>query len=168
MSVSTRSKKAADNKPLSNEEVYSLLNSLKSEVMSLKSAHTSDATKMQSLRMAPSSPLPASSPYHSTARLTSSTYKRFMQEPYQAANHFAPLQCDGTNFPEWVASLNQVLCIAFNSDMSVDDSPSLLDNQTPRKIGQFLTLSMPPFQLISHYASGSCLCMQLQKNFLTL
>ncbi|MBW0475029.1 hypothetical protein O181_014744 [Austropuccinia psidii MF-1] len=123
MSVSTRLKKAADNnadnKPLSNKEVYSLLNSLKLEVMSLKSACTFDATKMQSLRMVLSSPLPAPSPYHSTVRLTSSTYERFMQEPYQEANCFDRLRSDGTNFPEWVASLNRVLCIAFSSDMSI-------------------------------------------------
>ncbi|MBW0515271.1 hypothetical protein O181_054986 [Austropuccinia psidii MF-1] len=132
MSVSTHSKKAADNdaddKPLSNEEVYSLLNYLKSEVMSLKSARTSDSSKMQSLQMALSSPPPASSPYHSESRLNSSAYDCFMQEPYQAANSFDFLCSDGTNYPEWVASLNQVLCIAFNSDVSFDNSPSLLNN----------------------------------------
>ncbi|MBW0500492.1 hypothetical protein O181_040207 [Austropuccinia psidii MF-1] len=106
MSVSTHSKKEADNdtddKPLSNEEVYSLLNSLKSEVMYLKSAHTSDAAKLQSL--------------------------------------------DSTNYPEWVASLNRVLCIAFNSDVSSDDSPSLLNNQTPcenRAISHFIDATLP-------------------------
>ncbi|MBW0527840.1 hypothetical protein O181_067555 [Austropuccinia psidii MF-1] len=67
MSGSTCSKKAAANntepKPLSNEEVYSLLNSLRSEVSSLKSARNSDAAKMQSLQLALSSP-PALSSYH--------------------------------------------------------------------------------------------------------
>ncbi|MBW0518751.1 hypothetical protein O181_058466 [Austropuccinia psidii MF-1] len=81
MSVSTRLKKVED-KPLSNEEVYSLSNSLELEVMSLKSAHTSDAAEMQSLQMALSSPLPASSPYHLALQLNSSAYDCFMQEPY--------------------------------------------------------------------------------------
>ncbi|MBW0461370.1 hypothetical protein O181_001085 [Austropuccinia psidii MF-1] len=137
MSVSTRLKKAADDdaddKPLSNKEVYSLLNSLKSEVMSLKSTCTSDAAEMQSLQMALSSPPPASSPYHSALQLNSSAYDRFMQEPYQAADRFDRLRSDSTNYPEWVASLNRVLCIAFNLDVSIDDSPSLLDNQTPQE-----------------------------------
>ncbi|MBW0512411.1 hypothetical protein O181_052126 [Austropuccinia psidii MF-1] len=66
MSGSTHLKKAANGdvnaKSLSNEEVYSLLNSLSLEVSSLKSAGTSDAGKMQSLQMALSSPLPALSP----------------------------------------------------------------------------------------------------------
>ncbi|MBW0473335.1 hypothetical protein O181_013050 [Austropuccinia psidii MF-1] len=61
---------------------------------------------MQSLRMALSSLPPASSPYHSTARLSSSAYKHFMQEPYQAADFFDCLQSDGANFPEWVALLS--------------------------------------------------------------
>ncbi|MBW0488809.1 hypothetical protein O181_028524 [Austropuccinia psidii MF-1] len=145
MSVSTRLKKAVDNdtdnKPLSNEEVYALLNSLKAEFMSLKSACTSDSAKMQSLHMVLSSPPPASSPYHLTAWLTSSTYKCFIQEPYQASDCFEPLRSDGTNFLEWVASLNWVLCIAFNSNMSVDNSPSLLNNRTPqenREISHFI------------------------------
>ncbi|MBW0545395.1 hypothetical protein O181_085110 [Austropuccinia psidii MF-1] len=67
MSGSTRSRKAADDdadaKPLSHEEVYSLLNSLQSEVSSLKSARNSDAAEMQSLCLVLSPPLPALSPY---------------------------------------------------------------------------------------------------------
>ncbi|MBW0574318.1 hypothetical protein O181_114033 [Austropuccinia psidii MF-1] len=86
MSVSTHPQKAADDntddEPLSNKEVYSLLNSLKSEVMSLKSVCTSDAAEMQSLQMALSSPPPDSSPYHLASPLNSSAYDCFMQEPY--------------------------------------------------------------------------------------
>ncbi|MBW0465877.1 hypothetical protein O181_005592 [Austropuccinia psidii MF-1] len=81
---------------------------------------------MQSLHMPLSSPLPASS------QLSSSAYERFIQEPYCTANCFDCLQSDGANFPEWVACLNWVLCISFNSEMSVNDSPSLLDNCTPQ------------------------------------
>ncbi|MBW0473649.1 hypothetical protein O181_013364 [Austropuccinia psidii MF-1] len=74
MLVSTCSKKAADDdaepKPLSNKEVYLLLNSLKLEVLSLKSVRSSDAAEMQSLHMVLSSPPPASSPYHLAPRLS--------------------------------------------------------------------------------------------------
>ncbi|MBW0495713.1 hypothetical protein O181_035428 [Austropuccinia psidii MF-1] len=60
MSGSTRSKKAlnndAESKPLSNEEVYSLLNSLRLEVSSLKSARNCEAAEMHLLRLALSSP----------------------------------------------------------------------------------------------------------------
>ncbi|MBW0574744.1 hypothetical protein O181_114459, partial [Austropuccinia psidii MF-1] len=65
MSASTRSKKAANDdakpKPLSNDDMYSMLNFLRAEVMSLKSARSSNAAKMQSLWMAIYSPPPASS-----------------------------------------------------------------------------------------------------------
>ncbi|MBW0510184.1 hypothetical protein O181_049899 [Austropuccinia psidii MF-1] len=124
MLVLTRLKKAADNnadtKPLSNKKVYLLLNSSKSKVLSLKSACTSNAAEMQSLCMVLSSLPPASSPYHSTAWLSSSAYKHFMQEPYQAADCF-----------------NQV---------SVKDCPSLLDNLTPqenRAIPHFIDATLP-------------------------
>ncbi|MBW0535295.1 hypothetical protein O181_075010 [Austropuccinia psidii MF-1] len=60
MSASTHSKKATANnaepKPLLNNDMYSMLNSLRAKVMSLKSAHNSNAAKMQSLGMAISSP----------------------------------------------------------------------------------------------------------------
>ncbi|MBW0464764.1 hypothetical protein O181_004479 [Austropuccinia psidii MF-1] len=66
MSASTHAKKAANDntepKTLSKNNMYSMLNSLKNEVMLLKSAHSSDATGMQSLQMVLSFPLPASSP----------------------------------------------------------------------------------------------------------
>ncbi|MBW0499697.1 hypothetical protein O181_039412 [Austropuccinia psidii MF-1] len=56
MSGSTRLRKAtandADAKPLSSKEVYLLLNSLRSEVSSLKSAQNSDTAEMQLLQMA--------------------------------------------------------------------------------------------------------------------
>ncbi|MBW0492653.1 hypothetical protein O181_032368 [Austropuccinia psidii MF-1] len=60
MSVSTHAKKAANDdaepKPSSNDDMYSMLNTLKNEVMSLKSAFSSDAAEIQFLRMALSSP----------------------------------------------------------------------------------------------------------------
>ncbi|MBW0524107.1 hypothetical protein O181_063822 [Austropuccinia psidii MF-1] len=76
MSGSTRLRKDASNnadtKLLSHEEVYSLLNSLQSEVSSLKSARNSDAAEMQSLRLALSPPPPALSPYPQNQRAVSS------------------------------------------------------------------------------------------------
>ncbi|MBW0531851.1 hypothetical protein O181_071566 [Austropuccinia psidii MF-1] len=150
MSGSTHSKKAANNntdaKALSNE-VYSLLNSLQSEVSSLKSARTSDTAKMQFLQMALSSPLPALSPYHPTPCTVSSAYKRFMQEPYRAVDQSSHLQCDGSNFAKWVAGLNQVLCIALNSKLLVDDCPTLMENWSPqdsRAILHFIDATIPP------------------------
>ncbi|MBW0526309.1 hypothetical protein O181_066024 [Austropuccinia psidii MF-1] len=74
---------------------------------------------------------------------TSSAYEHFMQKPYHAADH---LQSDGGSFTEWVAGLNHVLCVAFNSEMSVDDSPSLLDNRLPqenRAISHFIDVFIP-------------------------
>ncbi|MBW0517473.1 hypothetical protein O181_057188 [Austropuccinia psidii MF-1] len=69
MSGSTLSKKAADadnnanTKPLSNEEVFSLLDSLRSELSSLKSARLSDDAEMQLLHLAISPPPLAISPF---------------------------------------------------------------------------------------------------------
>ncbi|MBW0494048.1 hypothetical protein O181_033763 [Austropuccinia psidii MF-1] len=150
MSVSTRSKKAADDdadaKPLSNEEVYSLINSLRSEVQSLKSARSSDAAEVQSLRLQLSSPPPPGPNLPSFPRVNMSAYDRFMQEPYRAADRFNKLQGDGSNFPKWVASLNRVLCVAFNSEASIEDSPSLLDGRLPqenRAISHFFDASIP-------------------------
>ncbi|MBW0516084.1 hypothetical protein O181_055799 [Austropuccinia psidii MF-1] len=112
MLVSTLSKKAADSnsnaKPLSNKEVYSLFNLLKSEVLSLKLARSSDAAKVQSLQMQLSSPPPPGASFQPLLRISTSAYDCFMQEPYHAANCFGKLQGDGSNFPEWVAFLNRV------------------------------------------------------------
>ncbi|MBW0482770.1 hypothetical protein O181_022485 [Austropuccinia psidii MF-1] len=145
MSGSTRSRKAAnddaDAKPLSNEEVYLLLNSLRSEVSSLKSARNSDAAEIQSLRMALSPPPPALSPIPQTPQTVSSAYERFMQEPYRAADQSHHLLNDGSNFAEWVAGLNRVLCIALNSEQSIDDDRSPQEN---RAISHFIDAIIPP------------------------
>ncbi|MBW0463018.1 hypothetical protein O181_002733 [Austropuccinia psidii MF-1] len=90
---------------------------------------------MHSLWMALLSPPPP------VSRSTSSAYENFMQEPYHAEDRFDHLQSNGRNFNEWVACLNRVLCIAFNSEMSVNDSPSLLDNHA---ILHFIDASIPP------------------------
>ncbi|MBW0473018.1 hypothetical protein O181_012733 [Austropuccinia psidii MF-1] len=113
MPGSTRLRKAADAKPLSHEEVYSLLNSLQSEVSSLKSARNSDAAEMQSLRLA------LSPPYPQNQQAVSSAYDQFMQEPYRAVDQSNHLLNDGSNFAEWVAGLNRVLCIVFESKLAI-------------------------------------------------
>ncbi|MBW0515779.1 hypothetical protein O181_055494 [Austropuccinia psidii MF-1] len=132
MSASIRAKKAADHntepKPLSNDDMYLMLNSLKNEVMLLKSACSSNNAKIQSLQMALSSPLPAPSPWAPLPHHTTSTYDHYMQEPYRAPNSFAPLKSDGSNFAEWLTCLNRVLCVALNTEMLIDDSPSSIDN----------------------------------------
>ncbi|MBW0488317.1 hypothetical protein O181_028032 [Austropuccinia psidii MF-1] len=117
MSVSTHARKAAKAKPLSNEEVSSLLNLLKLEVLSLRSACTSDTAEMQSLQMTLSLPPPTISSSQHTSHSNSSAYNRFMQEPYRAADCFNQLRSDGSNFTEWVTCLNRVLCVAFNSKL---------------------------------------------------
>ncbi|MBW0537099.1 hypothetical protein O181_076814 [Austropuccinia psidii MF-1] len=126
MSVSTRVKKAADDdtepKPLSNDDIYSMLNSLKNKMITLKSAGSSDAAEIQLLQMALSSPW-APMPCH-----TASAYDRFMQEPYRAAHCFAPLKRNGSNFAEWLTCLDRVLSVAFNTEMLVSNSPSSLNN----------------------------------------
>ncbi|MBW0499661.1 hypothetical protein O181_039376 [Austropuccinia psidii MF-1] len=144
MSASTRAKKAAyDNaepKPLSNNNMYLMLNSLKNKVMSLKSAHSSKPAEIQSLLMA----LP--SPWAPLPRHTTSAYNRFMQEPYRAANYFAPLKSDGSNFAEWLTCLNRVLCAALNTEMLIDHSPSSIKNLLPeenREICHFIDVSIP-------------------------
>ncbi|MBW0498255.1 hypothetical protein O181_037970 [Austropuccinia psidii MF-1] len=146
MSGSTRSKKAANNnakpKPLSNKEVYSMLNSLCLEVLSLKSARVSDAAEMQLLRLALSSP-PVLSPYNQQSHMAYPAYDHFMQEPYRAADRSNHLLQDGSNF----AGLNRVLCVSFNSEHLVDDLPSLLDNrsaQENRAISHFIDATLPP------------------------
>ncbi|MBW0464943.1 hypothetical protein O181_004658 [Austropuccinia psidii MF-1] len=150
MSGSTRSKKAANNdagpKPLSNEEVYSMLNSLHSEVSSIKLERVSDAAEMQSLHLALSSP-PVLSPYHQQLRVAYPAYDLFMQEPYRASDRSNHLQQDGSNFAKWVTGLNRVLCVAFNSENLVNDLPSLLDNcslQENRAISHFIDVTLPP------------------------
>ncbi|MBW0464057.1 hypothetical protein O181_003772 [Austropuccinia psidii MF-1] len=70
MSSSTCAKKAAadddaEPKPLSSEEVFSLINSLQSEVSSLKSAQNADIVEIQSLCMVISPP-PVANPCYST------------------------------------------------------------------------------------------------------
>ncbi|MBW0494788.1 hypothetical protein O181_034503 [Austropuccinia psidii MF-1] len=48
---------------------------------------------------------------------------------------------------QWVAGLNNVLCIAFNSKLSVDDNPLLLENRSPqenRAISHFIDVTIPP------------------------
>ncbi|MBW0468133.1 hypothetical protein O181_007848 [Austropuccinia psidii MF-1] len=143
MSASTRAKKAANDnaepKPLSNNDMYLMLNSLKNEVMKLKSARSSDSAKIQLLQMALSSPC-APMPRH-----TASAYDCFMQEPYCAANHFAPLKSNNSNFAEWLTFLEQVLSVAFNTEILVDNSPSSLDNRLPeenRAICHFIDASI--------------------------
>ncbi|MBW0536489.1 hypothetical protein O181_076204 [Austropuccinia psidii MF-1] len=69
-----------------------------------------------------------------------------MQEPYCAANCFAPLKSDGLNCAEWLTCLNRVLSVAFNTEMLVDDSPSSPNNQLPeenRAICHFIDVSIP-------------------------
>ncbi|MBW0485954.1 hypothetical protein O181_025669 [Austropuccinia psidii MF-1] len=86
-------------------------------------------------------------PYHQQSRVAYPAYDRFMQEPYRAANRSNHLLQDGSNFSEWVAGLNRVLCAAFNSEHSVDDLPSLLDNfslQENRAISHFIDATLPP------------------------
>ncbi|MBW0520738.1 hypothetical protein O181_060453 [Austropuccinia psidii MF-1] len=73
-------------------------------------------------------------------------YECFMQEPYCAANRFPKHQGDGSNFAEWISSLNHVLCIAFNSKALIDDSPSLLEGQSPQEnqaISHFIDVLIP-------------------------
>ncbi|MBW0499426.1 hypothetical protein O181_039141 [Austropuccinia psidii MF-1] len=102
---------------------------------------------MQSLRLALSPPPPTLSPYPQHQRAISSAYDRFMQEPYRAADHSNHLLNDGLNFAEWVAGLNRVLCIVFDSELLVDDAPSLLENRSPqenRAISHFIDATILP------------------------
>ncbi|MBW0462496.1 hypothetical protein O181_002211 [Austropuccinia psidii MF-1] len=142
MSASTRAKKAANDdaepKPLSNDNMYSMLYSLKNEVISLKSARSSDASEIQSLQMALSSPQPAPSPWALLPRHTTSAYDCFMQEPYRAANCVAPLKSNGSNFSECLTCLN--------TEMLIDNSLSSIDNwslEENRAICHFINVSIP-------------------------
>ncbi|MBW0469389.1 hypothetical protein O181_009104 [Austropuccinia psidii MF-1] len=101
---------------------------------------------MQFLRMAFSPPLQALLPYSPTSWTVSSAYERFMQEPYRAADRSHHLQPNGSNFAEWVSTLNRVLCIGLNSELLVDDNPSLLENRSPqenRAISHFINATIP-------------------------
>ncbi|MBW0518647.1 hypothetical protein O181_058362 [Austropuccinia psidii MF-1] len=144
MSSSTRAKKAANNKaelkPLSNDDMYSMLTSLKNEVMTLKSAISSEDAKIKWLQMGPSSPWAPMPPH------TTSPYDLLMQEPYHSTNCFAPLKSNGSNFAEWLACLDWVISVAINTEILVVDSPSSLDNQSPeenRAICHFINVSIP-------------------------
>ncbi|MBW0484411.1 hypothetical protein O181_024126 [Austropuccinia psidii MF-1] len=97
--------------------------------------------------MALSSPPQALSLYHQNPCMVSSAYDQFMQEPYRAANQSNHLQSNRSNFSKWVLGLNRALCIALNSELSVDDCPSLLENQSPqenRAILHFIDATIPP------------------------
>ncbi|MBW0461359.1 hypothetical protein O181_001074 [Austropuccinia psidii MF-1] len=144
MSASTCAKKAANGdtepKPLLTDDMYSMLSSLKDEAMSLKSACSSDAAEIQLLHVV------LSSPWALLPRHTTSAYDRFMQEPYRTANSFAPLKSNGSNFSEWLTCLNRVLCVALNTEISIENSPSSINNQSPhenRAICHFIDASIP-------------------------
>ncbi|MBW0482318.1 hypothetical protein O181_022033 [Austropuccinia psidii MF-1] len=101
---------------------------------------------MQSLCLALSPPLPAISLFQQP-HVNSLAYNCFMQEPYRAANCSNHLQGNGSNFADWVSGLNRVLCVALNSELSVNDSPSLLKNHSPqenRAISHFIDATLPP------------------------
>ncbi|MBW0481716.1 hypothetical protein O181_021431 [Austropuccinia psidii MF-1] len=69
-----------------------------------------------------------------------------MQEPYRADNRFAALKSDGSEFVEWLTCLNRVLCVAFKSEMSINNSPSALNDSLPeenRAICHFINASIP-------------------------
>ncbi|MBW0502834.1 hypothetical protein O181_042549 [Austropuccinia psidii MF-1] len=70
-----------------------------------------------------------------------------MQEPYRAANRSTHLHYNGSNFAEWVVSINRVLCVALNTELLVDDLPSSLENCSPqenRAISHFIDATLPP------------------------
>ncbi|MBW0492026.1 hypothetical protein O181_031741 [Austropuccinia psidii MF-1] len=168
MSVSTHSKKAADNdadaKPLSNKEVYSLINSLRSKVQSLKLACSSDADEVQSLCMQLSSPPPPGGSFQPLLCISTSAYDCFMQEPHHAADQFGKLQGDSSNFPEWVASTVLLLTPRFPSRIL---PLSLMDNHL-RRIGKSHTSLTHQSPTILHSASVSFPHARRQRNFLTL
>ncbi|MBW0476849.1 hypothetical protein O181_016564 [Austropuccinia psidii MF-1] len=89
---------------------------------------------------------PASSPWAPMPRHMTSAYDHFMQEPYRAADCFASLKSNGSNFAEWLTCLDRVISVAFNTEMSVDDSPSSLKNRSPeenRAIFHFIDAAIP-------------------------
>ncbi|MBW0528626.1 hypothetical protein O181_068341 [Austropuccinia psidii MF-1] len=50
-------------------------------------------------------------------RHTTFAYDHFMQEPYRAADCFAPLKRNSSNLAEWLACLNWVISVAFNTEI---------------------------------------------------
>ncbi|MBW0504802.1 hypothetical protein O181_044517 [Austropuccinia psidii MF-1] len=87
-----------------------------------------------------------SSPWAPMPQHMTSAYDCFMQEPYRAANRFASLKSDCSKFSEWLACLNRVISVAFNTEILVNDSPSSLNNQSPeenRVICHFIDASIP-------------------------
>ncbi|MBW0543290.1 hypothetical protein O181_083005 [Austropuccinia psidii MF-1] len=70
-----------------------------------------------------------------------------MQEPYRVEDRSNHLLNNGPNFAEWASGLNRVLCIAFNSELLVNNNPLLLENQSPqenRAILHFINAAIPP------------------------
>ncbi|MBW0495860.1 hypothetical protein O181_035575 [Austropuccinia psidii MF-1] len=120
MSCSTCSRKAANDnakpKPLSSKEVYSLLNSLRSEVSSLKAARISDTAKMQLLQLA------LSFPPHYLPLLSASMYNRFIQEPYWAADRSSHLHHNGSNFADCSPQENRAISHFIDSMLPPDFS----------------------------------------------
>ncbi|MBW0561292.1 hypothetical protein O181_101007, partial [Austropuccinia psidii MF-1] len=70
-----------------------------------------------------------------------------MQEPCREADQSNHLQTDRSDFAKWVAGLNRVLCASLNSNISVDECPSLLKDGSPqekREISHFINAMLPP------------------------
>ncbi|MBW0515496.1 hypothetical protein O181_055211 [Austropuccinia psidii MF-1] len=69
-----------------------------------------------------------------------------MQEPYGTHNRISPLLNDGSSYRKWLSCVNCMLCIAFSSEESVSDSPSLLNNRSAvenQAISHFINLTIP-------------------------
>ncbi|MBW0479629.1 hypothetical protein O181_019344 [Austropuccinia psidii MF-1] len=132
----------------SQEEIISLLRSLKTKVYALKFARADDAAELRSIRAAVSSPSlthqPSLMPY--PWKYASFCYRKFIQEPHKAAEQFDPLRADGSNYVMWLANLNRVLCRAFDCDRRVEDTPSLLANKTHEEnqaLSHFMKATLP-------------------------
>ncbi|MBW0537565.1 hypothetical protein O181_077280 [Austropuccinia psidii MF-1] len=70
-----------------------------------------------------------------------------MQERYRAADRSTHLHHNGSNFAEWVTSINRVLCIALNTELFVDYLPSSFKKLSPqehRAISHFINATLPP------------------------
>ncbi|MBW0461051.1 hypothetical protein O181_000766 [Austropuccinia psidii MF-1] len=101
---------------------------------------------MQKLPVALSSPPPSFLPSHQNPRTFSSAYDRFMQRTYRVGDQAIHLHHDGSSFAKWVSGLNRVLCFALNSELSVDNSHSLLKNFSPqenRAMSYFIDATLP-------------------------
>ncbi|MBW0568053.1 hypothetical protein O181_107768 [Austropuccinia psidii MF-1] len=98
------------------------------------------------------SPPPPGTSFQLLSHISTSAYNRFMQEPYRATNCFGKLQGDGSNFPEWVASLNRVF----------------LTGDCHRRIKQSHTSLTHLFPTTLHSELASFLGVQWQRNSLTL